>query len=215
MQASLFSHRVDVPEGVSGKVKIERFEVTPEDAMLSKMRAMFSHGDCGRPVPAGTYTRLSRDNELWMSDTPSEMLDHLEFVHRAKGRVLVHGLGIGAVIDPVLRKPEVEHLTIIEIDPDVISLVAPHYLTRWGDRLEIIEGDAFTWSIPKGARWDVVWHDVWPTLSGDNLPAIFGLMAGSSRRSLGVAPALLDLAIRRAETQPIDLHARPLTVAAK
>ena len=35
--------------------------------------------------------------------------------------------------------------------------------------LEIIEADAYLYQPPKGIRYSVVWHDIWPDLCEDNL----------------------------------------------
>jgi spermidine synthase len=104
-----------------------------------------------------------------MSDTPAELEDMYYFVYHAKGKVLINGLGLGAAVQAVLSKPEVEHVTVIEISEDVIKLVADHYLKRYGDRLTIIHADALTWQPPKGQKFDTVWHDIWDSICTDNL----------------------------------------------
>ena len=67
-----------------------------------------------------------------------------------------------------LDKPEVEHVTVVELSKDVIALVAGHYKARYGDRLTVVHADALDWKPPKGARYDAVWHDIWPDICGDN-----------------------------------------------
>ena len=113
-----------------------------------------------------------------MSDTPMEINDHLSFIARASGRVLVTGLGLGMVLNALLCRREVTHLTVVEKSAEVVALVAPHYRARWGaERLEIVEADAFTYRAPRGVRYDMAWHDIWPTLSSDNLPEMRRLHA--------------------------------------
>lgn len=171
-------YRVDVPEGQSGAWKVSRFAVTPKDEARDQLRAFVSQS--GRAVPVGTYTRLTRGGALVMSDTPDEVRDHLEPILKARGRVLVVGLGLGMVAQAVLRKPEVQHLTVVEKSPDVIRLVAPWLRERFEGpvvdgaplfpgRVEIVEADALTWRPPKGARWDVAWFDIWDDITSDNL----------------------------------------------
>jgi hypothetical protein len=67
------------------------------------------------------------------------------------------------------KRYAVDKVTVIENSPDVIALVGPTLTERYGDRLEIIEADAFTYKPPKGIRYSVVWHDIWPDLCEDNL----------------------------------------------
>lgn len=178
-------YKVNIPEGCSGDWRVEHFEVTEDDEKFERLRAIISGR--GRFVPAGKYIRLIHKGRLMdvlvMSDTPDEIRDHLEAIHKARGHVLVNGLGLGIVIQAMLNKPEVEKVTVIEISPDVIALVGPHYQTHFGDRLEIIEADAFTWQPPKGVRYDVVWHDIWNDICADNLPEMHKLHRKYGRRA--------------------------------
>lgn len=159
--------KVSVPEGEEGNWKISRFTVTEEQAKIDLMRALF-HGR-GRHVPAGTYTRLTHNGEIIMSDTPDEIHDHYYFIAEATGNILINGLGLGMVLNGCLRKPEVAHATVIEISPEVISLVGKYYQNLYGDRLTIINADALVWKPPKGVKYDYVWHDIWDTICHDNL----------------------------------------------
>lgn len=157
-----------IPEGTSGVWAVERFTVSAEDAQFEALRALFSSAR-GRGVPEGTYTRLTRRGAVIMSDTPNEIRDHLPFIYKARGRVLIAGLGIAMVARAVLEKPEVEHVTIIDLSPDVIALVAPALKAKYGDRVEVICADILTWKPPKGARWNAAWYDIWDNICEDNL----------------------------------------------
>lgn len=169
---------VTVPEGVSGAWRIERFTVSEEAAGLANVRMMFKPG--GRRCRPGTYTRLTRDGYLVMSDTPDEKRDHYWFVRQATGRVLINGLGLGMVLGAVLRKPDVEHVTVVEQSPDVIALVAPHYASG---RVTVVCADALTWQPPKGERYGAVWHDIWDDICEDNLPDMKRLHRRYGRRT--------------------------------
>ena len=168
-------HKVDVPEGVSGDWRVERFAVSDEAAALHQLREAINAHRGRMGVKAGTYTRLMRGGTLVMSDTQDEIADHLGFIGAARGRVLIHGLGLGMCAEAALRKPEVEHVLVVELSPDVVSLVGPTLEGRYGDRLEVRQGDAYTWRWEPGTRWDVVWHDIWDNISGDNLPEMHRL----------------------------------------
>jgi spermidine synthase len=155
--------KVSVPEGVCGSVKIERFTVTEEEAA----RSLWRHR--GRNIAAGEYTRLLINKDLIMSDTPAEMRDHRRAVNAAHGNCLVGGLGLGMVVQAMLQKKDVTKVTVIEKNPDVIALVARFYKEKFGERLEVIEGDVNTWEPPAGTAYDVVWMDIWGDVSTDNL----------------------------------------------
>jgi hypothetical protein len=149
--------KVTVPEGKRGAWQVERFEIPKNGlAFLYKNRA---------PTP-GTYTRLTHGTTCVMSDVPAEMRDHYEAVHQAKGHILINGLGLGMVLAACLKKREVTKATVIEIDKDVIDLVAPHYANK---RVEVICANAYEYKPPKGIRYGMVWHDIWSYICADNL----------------------------------------------
>jgi hypothetical protein len=176
--------KVNIPEGESGPWKVSRFEVTAEAAAIERARAMFSFSSRGRGVPEGTYTRLTRNGNTIMSDTPDEIRDHREAIRRASGHCLVNGLGLGMVASAMLAKPEVEHVTVIELSEDVIKLVGTHLQERFGDRLTIIQADAYEYKPPKGEKYDVVWHDIWDDLCTDNLEGMHKLHRKYGRRAV-------------------------------
>ena len=166
---------VSVPEGRSGPWSIERFEI-PEKS-IETIRAAFS----GRPTRPGWYTAVKHDRRgIVMSDTPAEQRDHAWFIRAAKGHVLINGLGIGMCLNAALAKPDVERVTVVEIDQDVISLVAPVYAD---DRVTIVNESAFDYSPPKGERYGAVWHDIWDAICADNLSEMHKLHRKYGRRA--------------------------------
>jgi hypothetical protein len=181
--SDLNRYKVSVPEGRSGDWAVERFDVTEQDAAFSRIRAVVNPREAGREIKVGRYTKLTHDGHVVMSDVPAEIYDHLGFIGMASGRVLIHGLGLGVALQGALEKPAVRHVKVIEKSPDVIRLVAPHYQERYGERVEIVEGDAFEWKPQKGERWDVAWHDVWNAICGDNWESIKRLHRKFARRT--------------------------------
>lgn len=101
-----------------------------------------------------------------MSDTPAEVREHRHAIDNATGRVLIHGLGLGVLVSALLAKPDVTHIDVVEIDPDVIALTGPYYDD---ERVTIHRGDCRTFEHPADARWDYVWHDIWSHISARNL----------------------------------------------
>jgi hypothetical protein len=173
-------NQVRVPEGKLGTVEVKRFSVSVEEAKFSAIRGMTHDGRC---TPAGTYTGLYINGQLVMSDTPDEIRDHLYAMHKATGNVLVNGLGLGMVVQGMARKDVVTHLTVIEINEDVIKLVWPYYKKRFGKKVECICADAFAWKPPKGVRYDYVWHDIWADICSDNLAEMAKLHRKYGRRA--------------------------------
>jgi len=159
---------INVPDGKSGNWAVETFEITEDASRFENMSVSFKPGGASRYVVAGVYKKLSRNGKCIMSNTWAEINDHLDFISRATGNVLINGLGLGVALTEILKKKDVTHVTIIEQSPDVIKLVGPTY--SMDPRVEIIEADAYTYQPPKGVRYDAVWHDIWDDICTDNLP---------------------------------------------
>lgn len=169
---------VSVPDGSMGRWKVETFTVTKEDERFSRIRAM--HDPLG-VVRAGTYKRLMRGETVVMSNTQMEVRTHSYFIHRARGAVLINGLGLGMALGAILRKPDVLSVTVVEKDADVIALVGQTFSDD--ARVTIVHADALTWRPPKGARYDAVWHDIWDDICADNLPMMKSLCRRYGRRA--------------------------------
>lgn len=155
--------KVNIPEGISGNWKVEKFTVSKDDAKWSALR------DGYRSVSAGDYTRLMHGSEVIMSDTPAEESDHYQPVLCAKSHILINGLGLGMVLLNCLLQDSVTKATVIEKSEDVINLVSPTYHRMFGDKVEIVHADAFEYSPPKEVRYGMVWHDIWTYICADNL----------------------------------------------
>ena len=162
--------RVDVPEGQSGDWRIERFTVDDAGASMHNLRDSIHGG--GRGIVAGKYTKLMRGNTIVMSDTPAEIADHSYFVRsRAKGNVLINGLGLGWAVEALLQSEKVKTITVVEKSKDVINLVKQHYYDKCpkDKYLIIVHADALDYKPKRGQRFDAVWHDIWDYICGDNL----------------------------------------------
>jgi hypothetical protein len=173
---------VDLPEGERDGLRVERFTIEPNDLGLFVM----SLKEPGARPRLGTYTRLTKNGRLWMSDTTAERRDHLPVLQQAQylgaRRAIINGLGLGMVVKGLLALPTIEHIDVVEIDPRVVRLVGGHYA---GDpRVSVHEADAYeqvkAW--PRGTRWDVGWSDIWPDLSADALPDMARLNRTYGRR---------------------------------
>lgn len=168
---------VDVPEGKSGDWEVARFTPSPTEIAMHNLKQPT------RRMEPGTFTSLTHRGALIMSDTPVELRDLYPLRGHTKGRMLFNGLGLGVAIQGALDQPAVTHVTVVELSQSVIALVSEHYLRRYGDRLRIVNADAFTWQPPRGIRYDAVWHDIWATICGDHWPEMKTLHRRYGRRS--------------------------------
>ncbi len=164
--------------GKHGSARLDHFTVSEADSAFTRMRAAFNN----RPrdvVPAGDYVKLSIGGQLYMSDTPTEQHENRALIRRARGDVLIAGLGIGMVLPPLLANPDVTSVTVVEVNADVITLVAPFFPDP---KLTVVEGDIFDWD-PGDGQWDTIYFDIWANLCNDNEDEIADLF-GLYRRAL-------------------------------
>jgi len=157
---------VVVPAGKSGDWTVTDFTITPEQSKLTMIRAIVS-GRRDEMIEAGNYKMLKNGREIVMSNSQMEINSNRDFINRAKGNVLINGLGIGMVLTAILDKPEVKAVTVVELSEDVIKLVAPTY--QHHPKLTIVHESAFRFEPPARAHYDVVWHDIWSFISPDNV----------------------------------------------
>jgi len=177
----LSKYKVTIPAGASGDWRIEHIVISELDSQFSRLRAVANEGR--GYVPPGSYIRLMRNDTLVMSDTPDEVADHLTAIFRATRCCLVNGLGLGMVTDAILKQPSVEHVTVVDASEDVIKLVGPTLKARHGRRLTIVHGDAFGFPLLLQDRYGMVWHDIWDTISPDNVAEMTRLKRKYGRRA--------------------------------
>lgn len=112
----------------------------------------FKLEDDGRVIPqigffntVFKYPAIYQKNKLWMSITPNEIETMKEPIKEAKGHVLTFGLGMGYFAYMASNKEEVETITIVERDKNVIELfsnvILPQFKNK--DKIKIICDDAF------------------------------------------------------------------------
>lgn len=155
---NLGRYKVKVPEGKSGPWAIRRFKTELDIDYLRHCRD-------GRDPGLGEFTKLAhKDRGIVMSDTHPEIRDVIHNIEGFSGKVLVTGLGLGMVVQFLLRQEGVDHITVIEKDPHVIKLSGPTYK---GPKVTIIRADAYEWRPVKGTRFNFAWHDIWDGVAGE------------------------------------------------
>lgn len=161
---------VDLPDIDQDGVKVEKYTITSRDAMMGHLDFM-SHRR-GLVSEGQVITRLWVDGKMWMSDTPDEKVDHSEAffqMQKRGGRVLIHGLGLGMVVQAALLLDNVEHVDVVEHDQRVIDLIGSVYADRFPGKITLHHGDAYTYQFPRGQRWTVAWHDIWSAITDSNM----------------------------------------------
>ena len=123
-------YQVNIPDGVSGDYKVVNEE---------------------------SYTKLYQlINSEWlviMEDNEKEAAEAEDFLNAATGDVLLAGLGLGMVIQPLIDNESVTSITIVEKFQEVIDLVWSH--VPKSNKVRLITDDIYTWTPDKD--FDVSW----------------------------------------------------------
>lgn len=96
----------------------------------------------------------------WMSLTPNEFLSQRAGIKRARGNVLVGGLGMGWFARECLKRPQVKSVTVVEKSADVIRFFGEPLKKEFGERVSFVQGDAYEAVRPE--QYDSVLYDIWP-----------------------------------------------------
>lgn len=156
-------------EKKQGVASLSAYEFKEKDNPLYNLRAMRDSGGLMTMID-GKYVRLVVDGELMMSDTRMERITNHEFIRKAKGKVLIAGLGVGLILKNIfdkINKGVITEVVVVEKYQDVIDLIAP-YFKGW-DMIKIVKGDIFDWRPKKGEKFDTIYFDIWPGICDDNL----------------------------------------------
>lgn len=106
------------------------------------------------------------DNQVYMSITPNEIETMRDSIAAAHGKVLNYGLGLGYWAYEVASKHNVESVTIVELNQDIINLfntyIAPQFEPEVLSKISIIQGDAIEYhrNLADGV-YDYCFIDTW------------------------------------------------------
>ena len=129
-----------------------------------------------RPLDRSNWVLRNRKTKtVWMSTSPMERESQSHHVFAAHGRVLVGGLGLGAVLWSLLEKSSVEEVVVVERDEKVIALMTSVWLKSkpWarhisGPRFHLVQGDALDPSgwpeFTRSRPFDFGIIDIWPSI---------------------------------------------------
>lgn len=112
------------------------------------------------------YPRIKQKsiNSTWMSVTPNEVATVQPAIDNAKGKVLTLGCGMGYFAYMASLKSDVESITIVELEQDVIDLFEKNILPQFEnrDKITIIKADAIDFmKNVKDGEYDYCFADIW------------------------------------------------------
>lgn len=156
---SVFHKMVEVvPEKTIGIARTEHYQIQKFEAMMATLR--------GQPTSAELVCKLLVGGRLYMSDSHYERATNYTVVRKAHGNVLIAGLGLGMIVHPILAKPEVSSVLVIEKYKDVIDLISP---TIPSEKLTITCADIFIWKPAPKRKFNTIYFDIWGDMSTGDL----------------------------------------------
>ncbi len=107
---------------------------------------------------------LQRGTRTWMSLTPMEIESQRIGVDLAHGHVAVFGLGMGWSAAMSALRPQVDRVTVVEMDDEVLAMHRDLDLFARlpggvGEKVAIVRGDALEWR--PDAPVDLLMPDIW------------------------------------------------------
>jgi len=126
-------------------------------------------GDIKIPMIFDYHPKLnSYREEPWMSFTPMEVFTLRPGTKKAKGHVIVAGLGMGYQLQEVCAKRSVHKVTLVEVDRELVDWIFPLCDTH-GKDVDVVIGDAKK-LVPK-MEADVALIDIYRTYgnNGDEM----------------------------------------------
>ncbi len=112
-----------------------------------------------------SYPVVYENGREWMTVTPNEINTMKKPIQKAHGSVLTYGLGLGYYSFMVSNKNEVDTLTVVERDEEIIKLFKKHLLPQFPnkDKIKIEMSDAFAYAKEKAphGNFDFIFTDIW------------------------------------------------------
>lgn len=100
--------------------------------------------------------------DVWMALTPSEIISQRLGIMKARGTVLVGGMGMGWFARRVLEKPEVTHVTVCDIDEGVLEYFGRYLVEGFKDKVTLVHGDIYD---QDAFAFDSYLSDIWPYIN--------------------------------------------------
>ena len=161
---------ISLPEKTSGKFRIKHRNYPPGAKLpIVSFRTAYMTGQKASAAlfidGLRVHELFQKDQGVWMTDIPQELVQMRAFARSARGKVLIGGLGLGLLAHFVAQKDSVAHVDIVENSKDVIKLC---WNNDMGTSREILKKcrvyEADLYKFLKGVktwRWDRAYFDIW------------------------------------------------------
>lgn len=165
-----------------GPWSIETFDI--DRYSVERLKTIIDEGDDRDPGAGTGFTRLRKKvrdgKQVWMSDSKAEILEHAPLIRQMEelGKtspgytVLINGLGLGMAVNAALKN-NAGLIDVVENDRVIVELVGKKFAGHQNVRIHT--DDALNRKWEPGRYWSLVWHDIWPEITGHNIPEMHHL----------------------------------------
>lgn len=150
-----------------GKFRFEMTQMLPGELFFDREPVPDGYGriNCvGMFDGSLSYPAFYEKDRCWMSITPNEIVTMKDSLQKASGKVLTLGLGLGYYAYMAHLKEDVESVTVVEREADVIRLFEEALLPQFDypEKIHILRADAFDYlkRISDG-DFDYCFADIW------------------------------------------------------
>lgn len=112
------------------------------------------------------YPAVLQGGREWMTLLPNEINSQKKYVDAAFGKVLTYGMGLGYYVLQAALKDEVESVTAVDIDENVIKIfndnILPQFPPHARKKVRVVSADAFKFAENlKEGDFDYIYADIW------------------------------------------------------
>ena len=167
---NLYLKTIKVPNAkkgkyILGKLEYRPYELFPLDDVKVDEESFMELSQIGYFKDGFSYPFLGTQDSVWMSLNPNEIMTMDKHIKKAKGNVLVLGLGMGYFAFMIANKKDANKVIIIEKDQSIIDLfnenIYPSFTNK--EKIQIVKEDAFKYLDNKenDVKFDMVFADLW------------------------------------------------------
>ncbi|MHB9055648.1 MAG: hypothetical protein ACYC2P_05775 [Paludibacteraceae bacterium] len=166
-----YYRNIRIPEVKFGRWELSYEKYQPYEAFIYKdlvSEAVLKEYPClGFFTEEFAYPVVSENDHEWMAIKPSEIGTIQPAIDAIKGEVVTFGLGLGYFAYMASVKENVQRVTVVEHDAEVIRLFGQYILPQFQqkEKVEIIHADAFEYAEKQmpdrnfGYAFVDLWHD--------------------------------------------------------
>lgn len=112
------------------------------------------------------YPAVLTNGVEWMTLLPNEINSQKIYVEKARGKVLTYGVGLGYYVLKTALKAEVESVTAVDINQNVIDIfnkfILPCFPEYARKKVNVVKADAFKYAETlSDGSFDYIYADIW------------------------------------------------------